>query len=287
MCARLISKLFSKFSRKFLCAFILSISSIQIVAANTSIPTGIIENKACIQCHEKNNAQLVKDWKKSSHANTQPVVNCVACHGGLHQKVATHSRQDSACIDCHGGKKAPLVHSYTSSKHGVIMQLEKNNYDWQQPLSRANYRAPGCSYCHLHAADHNVNSMTRQSLMDENAAEKIEIKILSVCQDCHAPRYITRLLANGESMLEIARKKVREATKLIDQASVKFSDAELIPTKKIMEKMQQHLRNVYLGAGHQSPDYQWWHGQPALDGDLLRIKGLISELHRKKKGGES
>ena len=88
-------------------------------------------------------------------------------------------------------------------------------------------------------------------------------------------------------MLEIARKKVREATKLLSQASVEFSDAKLIPAKKIMEKMQQHLRNVYLGAGHQSPDYQWWHGQPALDGDLLRIKGLISELHRKKKGGES
>jgi len=41
-----------------------------------------------------------------------------------------------------------------------------------------------------------------------------------------------------------------------------------------------HLKNVYLGVGHQSPDYQWWHGQPALDGDLLRIKGALGELHR-------
>ena len=44
--------------------------------------------------------------------------------------------------------------------------------------------------------------------------------------------------------------------------------------------MQKHLRNVYLGIGHQSPDYQWWHGQPALDGDLLRIKDYIGELYR-------
>lgn len=162
------------------------------------------------------------------------------------------------------------------------MQLEKNSYDWKQPLSLANYRAPGCSYCHLHRADHNVNSMSRDSLMDANAADKIESRIRKVCQDCHAPRYVTRLLANGESMLEIARKKVREAENLIKKSSKIFSEAKIKPARELMKKMQQHLRNVYLGAGHQSPDYQWWHGQPALDGDLLRIKGLIDELHREK-----
>jgi len=57
---------------------------------------------------------------------------------------------------------------------------------------------------------------------------------------------------------------------------------DLMSAKQIMKKMRQHLRNVYLGAAHQSPDYQWWHGQPALDGDLLRIKSLIGELLRNK-----
>ncbi len=268
--------------RKYFPVFILGLISIQTYAADKPAPTGIIENKACIQCHEKDKPQLIKDWGKSIHARTQPVTNCVACHGKLHKKAASHARRDSTCIDCHGGKKAPVVHSYTSSKHGIIMQLEKNSYDWQQSLSMANYRAPGCSYCHLHSADHNINNMTRPSLMDNNAADKIEGRIRSVCQNCHAPRYITRLLVNGESMLEIARKKVREGLKLIDQASVKFSRAKLKPARTIMKSMQQHLRNVYLGIGHQSPDYQWWYGQPALDGDLLRIKGLISELHRNK-----
>jgi hypothetical protein len=118
--------------------------------------------------------------------------------------------------------------------------------------------------------------------MDENAIEEMETKIRSVCQECHAPRYITNLLANGENMLEIARKKIREGVKLIDKASVTFSENELEPARQILTTMQQHLTNVYLGAAHQSPDYQWWHGQPALDGDLLRIKGVISELHRNK-----
>jgi len=267
----------------FFIAFILGITSIQIHAVNTSIPTHIIDNTMCIECHEKNNQQLINDWKTSIHAKSQPVTDCVACHGGLHERATMQARPDSVCIDCHGGKKAPVVHSYTSSKHGIIMQLEKNTYDWQQPLAMANYRSPGCSYCHLHEADHNVNNLTRDSLMDINAADNIEMNIRNVCQDCHAPRYITYLLANGENMLKIARKKVREGTHLIEQASANFSEAELIPARHIMNKMQQHLRNVYLGVGHQSPDYQWWHGHPALDGDLLRIKGLISELHKKNK----
>jgi hypothetical protein len=84
-------------------------------------------------------------------------------------------------------------------------------------------------------------------------------------------------------MLEVARKKVREANVLIEQAEKIFSDAELGPAKKHRKKMQQHFKNVHLGVGHQSPDYQWWHGQPALDGDLLRIKDSIGELHRLRK----
>jgi hypothetical protein len=233
-----------KLFRKYFFIFILAFVSIQIHAANKSAPTGMIENKACIQCHKKHTPKLIKDWKKSIHASTKPVTNCVACHGKLHQQAASHARRDSTCIDCHGGKKAPVVHSYTTSKHGVIMQLEKNSYDWQQPLSLANYRAPGCSYCHLHKGKHNVNSMIRRSLMDNSEASKVEGRISSVCYDCHAPRYITQLLANGESMLEIARKKVREATNLIEQVSKNFSESELRPARQRIEKMQQHLRNV-------------------------------------------
>lgn len=84
-------------------------------------------------------------------------------------------------------------------------------------------------------------------------------------------------------MLEIARKKLREADALIEQAEKIFTNDELDFAKKQFKKMQHHFKNVHLGVGHQSPDYQWWHGQPALDGDLLRIKDSIGELHRLKK----
>lgn len=257
--------------------------SIPVHATNNTAPVGNFENKACMECHKKNNPLLIKDWHSSAHANTQPVTDCVACHGKLHQAAASSSRRDSTCIRCHGGKKDPVVHSYTTSKHGVLMQLEKRSYDWNQPLADANYRAPGCSYCHMHKAGHNVSAGIRDDLMDKAAAKKVQEQIRIACLDCHAPRYITRLYENGESMLEIGRKKVREAQSLIERVSVTFSDDELAPARAQLVKMRQHLTNVYLGVAHQSPDYQWWHGHPALDGDLLRIKGFIGELYRIKK----
>jgi len=245
-------------------------------------PAGVIENSGCVECHQKVNPELISDWRASSHAKSEPVTDCVACHGKLHDSTADTARRDSACIECHGGNKSPVVHSYATSKHGVLMQLERRSYDWKQPLSGAKYRAPGCSYCHMREASHNVNNMVRSDLMNVNAADDIEIETRKVCQDCHAPRYIISLLVSGEDMLEVARKKVREANTLVTQAAEDFSDDELEPARIIIMTMQKHLKNVYLGAGHQSPDYQWWHGQPALDGDLLRIKGIVGELHRRK-----
>ena len=94
-------------------------------------------------------------------------------------------------------------------------------------------------------------------------------------------RYITRLFDNGERMLDIGRMKVQEAAGVLEQAEEEFSAAELAAAREHFARMQSlHLKNVYLGVGHQSPDYQCWHGQPALDGDLLRIKGALGELRR-------
>jgi hypothetical protein len=44
---------------------------------------------------------------------------------------------------------------------------------------------------------------------------------------------------------------------------------------------------VRLGAGHQSPDYQWWHGQPALDGDLIRLRDGVAQATRSYPSGRA
>jgi len=277
--------------KKMFFAFVLSITSLQTYAKNSIMPAGIFENQACIECHEKNNSELINAWRMSSHGKktsdkVKYIANCVSCHSNSHDNSLAGARYDSTCIECHGGKEAPVVHSYSTSKHGTLMRIEKNQQNWNLPLKLANYRTPGCAYCHMHAGDHNVANGIREwtELNDTDATEieKAQDKSQPVCQDCHSPRYVTQLFENGESMLRIARKKIREANDLIIQASSIFTENELSAARDQMTKMQKHLKNVYLGIGHQSPDYQWWHGQPAMDGDLLRIKGIIHQLHRQK-----
>ncbi len=265
-------------------------------------------NSDCLSCHKKNNAEIVNAWLDSSHSdqsdsNENSIADCIQCHGSSHKKALAKSRSDSVCITCHGGKKAPVVHSYTTSKHGVIMTIRKNRIDWNKPLKSANYRVPGCAYCHMYNTNHNTKNSIRPNKTSEKNADKISSKelqrqTLSVCSNCHAPRYIRRLFENGEKMLLIAEKKLNEARTLVDKINrslyienkkpstpesdhlidIKLTKVELI--KKQFHKMEKHYNNVYLGIAHQSPDYQWWHGQPALDGDLLKIKAMISDLQR-------
>ena len=264
-----------------LCFSPLTFSAHAIAADEVLSVSGVLNNEQCIQCHEKTEADLIERWRNSVHAKPESRADCVDCHGTAHDNVAIKARQDQVCIDCHGGAKDPVVHSYSSSKHGVLMKIEATRRDWTKSLAMANYRSPGCAYCHMHAAEHDVGISVRQDIMQES--ENVQDVMRAVCMDCHSPRYITRLLENGEAMLEVARKKIREADALIKQATNEFTEQQMSPLRQQRQKMQQHLVNVSLGAGHQSPDYQWWHGQPALDGDLLRIKGLISELRRQSR----
>jgi hypothetical protein len=260
--------------------------------ADVPIPEGPFENSACLECHQQHSAELVTAWQQSVHAATETMASCVDCHGNTHSNAAADARLDRVCINCHGGDDSPVIHSYTTSKHGVLVRLEQDEWDWERPLELANYRAPGCAYCHMHKGNHNVSAGVRvwNSMEGADAAERERVQdVMRVaCQDCHSPRYITRLFDNGERMLDIGRMKVREAAGVLEQAESEFTGAGLAAAREHFARMQSlHLKNLYYGIGHQSPDYQWWHGQPALDGDLLRIKGAVGELRRMPVRGNS
>ncbi|MDH5474012.1 MAG: hypothetical protein OEY61_14290 [Gammaproteobacteria bacterium] len=255
------------------CLTIILLTLSHYIHATTEVPgpSVILDNASCIQCHEQLNQPLIDDWLASSHAASNPVTDCVSCHGPLHNAIASHARRNDTCIHCHGGSKGPVSHSYLNSKHGILMQLETGDYNWNQKLENANYRAPSCAYCHMHAGNHQL---------------RLQQTIQNACHDCHAPRYLSRQHLNGQEMYRIATLKIEEAETLIRQARPHYSRDELATTDNLLKQMQQHLRHVKLGIGHLSPDYQWWHGQPALDGDLLRIKGSIGELKREKEIGK-
>ncbi len=239
-------------------------------------PTGRFDNGQCVNCHRQATPALVEAWEASAHARREPRADCLACHGDRHAGAAARARRNGTCRQCHPDTD-PATRSYATSKHGLILQLETTQWDWTKPLASANYRTPGCAYCHLHAGEHDAGRIVPKASTAQ--AESLQV----VCQDCHAPRYVRRWQVMGERMRELAAMKVREAEALVRQAAARFPPNALAPLRERLAQMRRHARHVALGIGHQSPDDQWWHGQPALDGDLLRIKGLLSELERRRR----
>lgn len=259
-------------------AIALSLVLLPAIALADKPPIGRFANAECLSCHAQRSPELVAGWKASSHARQAPKADCVTCHGADHGGSAARARRDGACTGCHEKLNREVAHSYATSKHGVIARIEEPRTDRSRPLARGNYRAPGCAYCHMHAGEHN----TAQAVAPWNpfadpgeAAAPARAAMQAVCGECHAPRYAAEQLSVGNRMLDIARLKLREAR---DLAAAHPDNATLAAQ---MNAMRQHGRNVRLGAGHQSPDYQWWHGQPALDGDLLRIKAIVSDIGRR------
>jgi hypothetical protein len=214
----------------------------------------------CLDCHTTRDPALVAQWRAGPHAAK---ADCVACHGECHGALPI-TRRDAACTGCHEGT---VAHSYSTSKHGVLVRVGRPN--WTQPLSRGNYRAPGCAYCHQHEADHG-------DTMDPERGPAVRDWI---CSACHAPRYVRAQLAAGDRLADIARLKFVEG-----QGVAARHPGGVSGLVDLLEVADRHLRNVRLGAGHQSPDYQWWHGQPALDGDLIRLRGAVAQALRERAG---
>ena len=67
----------------------------------------------------------------------------------------------------------------------------------------------------------------------------------------------------------------------MEAARKETAGEELARIEKLFATLRdKNLRDLRLGLAHQSPDYQWWLGQAALDGSLLRIKGALGEARR-------
>lgn len=219
--------------------------------AQDTPPEGNFSTSECQECHQPLAADLWAQWQAGKHAGT----GCTACHGSSHGGALATARADTTCQSCHAGAAS---HSYATSKHGAINQMD-TAHNWQKPLARGNYRVPGCAYCHQHEGEH-----------DDSMAKGLDQQ-LWVCSGCHSPRFARAHLDNGKRQLEIASLKLKEGRDLTNAAG---NPQELAP---LLAKLQQHWQHVLLGQGHQSPDYQWWHGQPAMDGDLIYLKDTFRE----------
>ena len=167
------------------------------------------------------------------------------------------------CAECH----AQAVRSYALSKHGVLARLHPG-------------RTPVCADCHPQAARiapiHLTHPGERAKARDEATA---------LCRRCHSPRYVAEQLAFAERARAIGELKLAEAQAVLVAARAELPQEPLARLEADLVRMRTvSMVNLRLGLAHQSPDYQWWHGQAALDGDLLRIKGGLGDARRSLAG---
>lgn len=259
----------------------LSLLTMSAMAAEPMI-TGKFKNDECISCHETHHPTLIDQWRSGPHGSAEVAIDCVACHGKDHQQSAIKARQDSSCNYCHGGEKGAVSHSYSTSKHGIIASLEAIEYDWSKPLTTESYRAPGCAFCHL-SQGHNASKFIAKEKTGTDIQEASQQRHW-LCQQCHSPRYIRELESNGRKMLAVGEMKLREAAAVVASAQKEFATDQLSEIEALYHSMESEtMTALRAGIAHQSPDYQWWHGHPALDGKLLRIKGELNRLRREQR----
>ena len=218
-------------------------------------PPGPFDEAACIVCHGERDGGLVQAWRQGRHGPER--AGCTACHGPRHGNLAV-ARKSAACLSCHG-EPTTAVRSYALSKHGVIAGLEASGWDFELPLAEGNIRAPTCAYCHLHEANHGTDPETARN----------------ACLDCHSPRYVDTLLASARRSLDIGRLKLDEA-----EAAAAGQGIDL--GERLRTMREGPLAALRQGLAHQSPDHQWWLGQAALDGALLRVKAAIARHRRQR-----
>jgi mono/diheme cytochrome c family protein len=179
--------------------------------------------------------------------------------------VALPAAAGQVCVDCHGG--APQ-RSYDLSKHGVIARIE---------AGRKRQRTPLCEGCHTLEA----GARAPQHYSKDGAREQARQQAVAGCGSCHSPRYVAEQLAASGRALAIGEMKLKEARAAADAARGELPPEAFARVEALLARMRdEDLRDLRLGLGHQSPDYQWWLGQAALDGSLLRIKGALGEARR-------
>lgn len=169
------------------------------------------------------------------------------------------------CTTCHAGS---AERSHALSKHGVISRIE---------AGQARRRAPDCAACHAFEA---AAPAPRHYAGDQARADARQ-QAVAACGACHSPRYAAEQLAAAQRGLALGEMKRREAEALAAAARKELAGPDLARIEKLLATLRdENLRDLRLGLAHQSPDYQWWLGQAALDGSLLRIKGALGEARR-------
>jgi hypothetical protein len=185
---------------------------------------------------------------------------CDSCHT-RHRFSAAEARRPEACATCHMGFDHPQWEMYATSKHGVVYETEKHNYDFSKKIkdwyaepydaSLKTPRAPVCVTCHMQDGDHAV--MTSWGFLALRVPE----------EDPEWWGYRAKIMEGLGVTL-----KTEEGKKALTEMVVANQMARL--TKEDWQKERDKMVNICAGC----------HGESWAKGELDKVDGIIKEADK-------
>jgi len=127
---------------------------------------------------------------------------CDGCHT-RHQFSAMEARKPEACATCHSGIDHTNWEAYSLSKHGKVVEVLGNQWNWEVPLkdafSKGGQTAPTCQTCHMEYEGKFSHNMVRkvrwanypaapgiaENIKSDWSAKRLESWV-GTCNQCHS-----------------------------------------------------------------------------------------------------
>ncbi len=225
--------------------------------------------------------------------------SCTACHT-RHKFSIGEARKPETCGTCHIGPDHPQIEIYLESKHGVIYQSEKDEWDWDVAGSNWDvqyYRAPTCATCHMSGigdvkSTHNINKRLSWKLSSPRSVprenwEENRKEMQEVCLNCHSINWVKGFYQQGDSAIKLYNEKFYDPIK--EKMDKLYEDGLLTKEKfdeeiefKFFEYWHHEGRRARHGVFMMGADYAQWHGFYELAKNKLELLRMIKEVREKK-----
>ena len=267
----------------------------------------IERSTGCYACHGSNIQDGVlteMNWPNEGCGRKNPddsLGSCVICHTS-HRFSIAEARKPETCGQCHMGPDHPQDEIYFESKHGKRYLAEGHSYTWDAAPdtweAATHFSAPTCAACHMSgigalATSHDVGERlkweaqapTMQKNWDHDPEASRE-KMISVCTQCHSPRWSKNYLARYDKAIENYQTEYMAPAKaLMDEL---YTKKLLTPWPAFDEEIEwvfyeywhNEGRRARMGAAMMGPDYAWWHGFYELKKHYLKLVHLAEKVEK-------
>ncbi len=259
----------------------------------------------CYICHgsDLSTGELtVENWPNNGCGRRNPdgsLGSCVMCHT-THRFSIAEARKPETCGQCHLGPDHPQDEIYFSSKHGkrYLAENDEWNFDAGPDLWEASedYSAPTCAVCHMSgvgplATTHDVGERLKWEsekpltiLNKDHDGEKSREKMVTVCTQCHSPRWSNNYLTRYDLAIDNYNDNYFKPVKLMmdDLYSKKLLTKWPVFDEEIewayYEYWHHEGRRARMGSAMMGPDFSWWHGFYELKKSYQHIVKLVEEV---------